>query len=84
MILSQSLWRPSNQYCGIARAILSRFTNTLQTPTNGRPPAEVYLQRFSERKARVFLAAGSREYGMKLPEEVLDREVESKLDGTPG
>ena len=67
---------------GLIRTLLNPESS--RSPMFGRPPAELYLQRFDKTQVAEFLKQGFKEYNMKPPSNLISQEVESKLGGTPG
>ncbi len=67
---------------GLIRTLLNPESS--RSPMYGRPPAELYLHRFSKEQATEFLRQGFKEYKVNPPANLMSQEVESKLDGTPG
>lgn len=72
----------SGSMFGLIRTLL--HPDSSRSPMYGRPPAELYLQRFDRSQAAEFLKQGFKEYNMEMPSNVINEEAESKLDGTPG
>ncbi len=67
---------------GLIRTLLNPESSS--SPMFGRPPAELYLQRFDKTQVAEFFKRGFKEYKVKVPDNLISQEVESKLDGTPG
>lgn len=72
----------SGSMFGLIRTLLN--PDSSRSPMYGRPPVELYLQRFDKIQVEGFLKQGFREYNIKPPSNLISQEVESKLDGTPG
>jgi AAA+ ATPase superfamily predicted ATPase len=67
---------------GLIRTLLNPASS--QSPMYGRPPAELFLQRFDKTQAADFLKQGFKECKAKPPSNLVTEEVQAKLDGTPG
>lgn len=72
----------SGSMFGLIRTLL--HPSSSKSPMYGRPPAELYLHRFTAQRAQAFLEAGYREYGVSPTGDPYGKEVESKIDGIPG
>jgi AAA+ ATPase superfamily predicted ATPase len=72
----------SGSMFGLIKTLLNPRSS--KSPMYGRPPAELYLQRFDRSQVKEFLAKGFEEYRTNIPDNVLSQDVEMKLDGIPG
>ncbi len=54
------------------------------SPLYGRSPAKLYLRPFEKTKAIGFLDKGFEEYGVEVPQDMIENAIEESLDGIPG